>query len=278
MKKTLATGGTAVLFLVGLGLFLADYRLGIAFILLSIFSMFGLILWSQQQLAARIAKIDRMTSRTASSVTWGNQEILKYSTSIFRRVQSSGYSFPDSGVGFRTDQSSGLLDTVNVGRGATPEVRNPNSRETFATMLDPERELKVGGIFFAEELPGVTHSEWYPGSVIESLHQSMPDVVIIDELAVSQSQAWKESFNAVGTSRMREIMAAIEWLKQKGIITFHISADLPPDVHSATLKNAPITHLPVDETTQKSDFGGPHTELYEALQRLALERKKADDE
>lgn len=278
MKKTLAIGATAVLFLVGLVLYLVNNRVGLALIFLSIFGIFCILLWTQQQIAARIAKIDRSITKTRNSVTWGNQEILKYSTSIFRRVQSSGYSSPSAGISFAAEQASGLLSTATVGRGATPEVMNPNSRETFASMLDPNRELKVAGIFFAEGLPGVTEVEWFPGSVVESLHQSIPDLVVIDELAMSQSAAWKESFNAVGTTRMKEIIAATGWLKEKGVMTFHIPAKLPPDVHSAALKNAPMTHLPLDESMHESDFGGPHTELFEALQQLAIEREGLDDE
>lgn len=278
MKKNLAIGAIAVIFFVGLVLYTLEYRFGGSLIFVSIFGLGALILWSQEQLATRIAKIDRTSSRTLNSVQWGNQEILKYSASIFRRVQSSDYRLPNSGVSSDIGQSGGFLSTASVGRGATPDVKNPNARETFSTMLDPNRELNVTGIFFTENIPGVRQTQWFPGSVLDSLNHTIPDYVIIDELAIAQSPAWKESLSAVGTSRMKEILSATAWLKQKGIITFRIPANLPPDVHSGALRNAPITHLPFDETIQQSDFGGPHTELFERLQNLAVQRKEAGDD
>ncbi|MBE6480960.1 MAG: hypothetical protein E7Z94_01005 [Actinomyces ruminicola] len=279
MKTKLSLAVIVVLAVVGLVVQVWLPRVGVSIAALGFLAAAISLILLVQRINVRLARIDRRLAKLQQSVSWGNQQTTKYGNSIFSRVKNARLSPSDGGLPPERPQVKASVSravekpVVSAGRVATPDVKNPFSDETLATMLMPGRLLKAAGLYDTAGLPPHDAVIWEPGEVLRSLELSTPDVVVLDEEFISHSPVWGSAMTAVGAGLMKELVQAQNWAKRHGVQVFLLPATVAPDVFSKALRGTTTDVLPLDQEQKSEDYGAAHTALFEALVERAARRE-----
>ena len=183
----------------------------------------------------------------------------------------SGIPTTDLGRAHRNGSRSGL-----AGRSSTPEVMNSTAGVSFARALDPGRSTVVGGLLSPaarDALPAsTTVRPFMPARAVESLDVGEPlDLIVIDEAAFSEDP-WSLSVGPTGVALMRDLLDAVRLAREQGVQTVLLPFDAVPDIHSTTMRSAPVLQLPLTEDLSAQASGAPLTPVLAALEGIAARR------
>lgn len=293
MSTRLAAAAALVLFVLGAGVQIWSPRVGLTLMLLGVMAGIASITFMQRALQRRLIKHERLLGTLQRSVTQGtnkvhrtieagNKQSGKYGSRIMRRLQDVNdhvkngvlaSSSIDSSASWTGSRSAG--PAASAGRASSPEVINPYTEESLAAMLTPQRVPSVGGVFDPKSLPELTASHWLPGGVVAALERDRPDLVVLDEQALTSSPAWSSATSGVGTSLMRELLEGVAWAASNRVPVFLLRSDLPPDVHSTALRRSSAVSLPLGPQDLDAAAGAAQTAMLDRLQEIAAARTGA---
>ena len=268
MKIKIVVMASGIFALAGTVLQFWNPQLGILFIGYSILLAVTAGLLLLRLIQKRIIKHERMLGQIQRTASDTKMETLKFGTSIFKRVDRAEYNHSPSGSSslapktINTDEQPTEKPNFQAGRAATPEVANPFTNESFTSMLNPDREPSVSGIFGDLFPAGISQRQWRPGQVLEQL-----------EKEINHSPVWSRSFTSVGTALMKELTQAIAWARQHQIPVYLIPADqVTTDIHTSKLRGPAVIELPLDDSQSASAFGGPRSQLVTIVNTIASQR------
>lgn len=279
MKIRLAAASAAVAFTAGLIAQIWNFQLGLVLMMIGLLGALITILIHQQAINRRLMKHERFLTQLQNSVASTKAETTRYGNSIFRRIRAltgEAPPGPTNPAPVTPDQSPMITDKLNVGRVATPEVKNPQAKETILSMLDPERQIAIAGIMEKRMFSECQFTAWYPGNVEESIKTSRPELIILDERAIFSSAAWSKSMAGAGAALMKELLRGIT-LAQAQQIPVYLLQDptLKVDIYSAALRKANVVALPLRAPTLEAAFGAAQTGTVQRLQQIAIDREGA---
>lgn len=279
MKIKIVVMASGIFALAGTVLQFWNPQLGILFIGYSILLAVTAGLLLLRLIQKRIIKHERMLGQIQRTASDTKMETLKFGTSIFKRVDRAEYNHSPSGSSslapktINTDEQPTEKPNFQAGRAATPEVANPFTNESFTSMLNPDREPSVSGIFGDLFPAGISQRQWRPGQVLEQLETARPDSIVLDEKEINHSPVWSRSFTSVGTALMKELTQAIAWARQHQIPVYLIPADqVTTDIHTSKLRGPAVIELPLDDSQSASAFGGPRSQLVTIVNTIASQR------
>lgn len=221
-------------------------------------------------------------------IRWYGTQLLDYGNSTLKRVKIwDTDNFPAMSPRTSKDQAHRIhatsqeqpfpskMSALRTGRAATPEVSNPMANENLSSILNPQRRIKVAGIFeesLVRNLP-VDAVHWHPSTILDLLKQESPDLVIVDEASLDKRH-WYGTYSASGTAQMSEIIEAISWCSQNSLPVYLMLNDSSsPEVNSLALRQAKVECLPLSEEAMRQSFGANLTPILERAQSIALKRK-----
>ncbi|MEE1617853.1 hypothetical protein [Brachybacterium sp. J153] len=290
MSTRLAAAAALVLFVLGAVVQIWSPRVGLTLMLLGVMVGLASITFMQRTLQRRLIKHERLLGTLQRSVTQGtnkvhraveagNKQSGKYGASLMRRTQDVNdrlkHGLPAGAAPAASPAPAGAgapRPAASAGRASTPEVTNPFTNETLATMLTPQRVLAVGGIFDPRPLPELTARPWLPGEVVPALERDRPDLILLDEQALRASAVWSSATTGVGTALMRELLEGVSWAESHKVPVYLLRSALPPDVHTAALRRSSAVSLPLGPEELEAAAGAPQTSLLSHLQEIATDR------
>lgn len=293
MKTRLAAAAAVVLFVVGALAQIWASRLGLTLMLLAVLAALAALMFMLQQLQLRLIKHERFITglqksakQSSNAATRRHGQLLqefKHLKAGVERSRKAPVVAPAStaatptgpAAATPTGPAAAKPSPGGVGRAGTPEVTNPSTDETLASMLSPSRRLVIGGVFRGAELPEHTAAPWMPGDVLRSLEEKRPDLILVDEAALAASPIWSSATSAVGTSLMQELVRGVTWAAGRHIPVYLLKARLAPDVHTDALRSTAAVSLPLPEADRDAAAGAPQTPVLSRLEEIARTREEA---
>lgn len=168
-----------------------------------------------------------------------------------------------------------------AGRSATPDVSNASADLTFASALDPTRDVVIGGILANtahDELPpGTAFHRFMPHHALESLESvGRIDLIVIDEAELG-SEPWSRSVGPTGIPMLRDLLDSIRTAKEEGVQAVILPArkGSVPDIHSSVLDDVGTLRLPLSDDAKAQTSGAPVTSVLDALEKITGQRRSA---
>lgn len=276
---TRITAGISIFLFVAGALFQFWFpSLGATLMNLAILSGLAAVLFMLRGIQARIRKNERYIlnlQKSAQVQRDGLQSVDKWLRTTVPALLEGNSSPMQQSTGAKkpVEQETNSAGSVGIGRSSTPDVANPFTEETLNSMLKPGRELTVAGIFNPSDIATSQQTLWIPGDVISSLERRRPDLLVLDELEISQSSKWSVSMTSVGTRLMKELLDALDWATKKRIPVLIMPGAVRPDVHSSTLRTDASVTLPLTAEQLDAAAGAPLTPVLQRLQQIALQRE-----
>ena len=284
MKTRLAAAASAALFVIGALAQIWAPRIGTTLMILAVLAALAALLFMLQQLQRRLIKHERFITGLQKSVKQSSDAATRRHGQLlleFKHVKA-GLESPAKAAAAApaaaAEPPKGSTATKpspgGVGRAGTPEVTNPFTVETLASMLAPQRRLVIGGLFTGAELPEHTAAPWMPGDVLRSLEEQRPDLIVLDEAVLAVSPIWSSATSAVGTSLMQELVRGVTWAAGRHIPVYLLTARIGPDVHTGALRSTAAVALPLTGADRDAAAGAPQTPVLARLEKIARSREE----